>query len=317
MDGKIKDICFIGAGGVGGYFSALMMNHFKSSGTAPRISLIARGKHLEAIKTKGLELEIAGTSTITVKPFTASDNLNDLPAPDLCFICTKSYDLENMLDKLSKVVKPDTIIIPLLNGISICERIKSKIKNCVVLPGWVFVVAGIDSPGKITAKPIKTKLFCGPDESAPGKNYDQLKSLLSDCGINFQWCEKPQVPMWEKFIFIASFALVTAAADKAIDQVLEDETLYGQVLAVIDEINQIASAQGIELPEDIADKTIQKARMCAPNTTTSFQRDVKQKGDLNEQDIFATDILKMAKKFSVPTPVVQNLSNCINALTGK
>lgn len=68
------------------------------------------------------------------KPTLATDKIEELPELGLCLICTKSYDLNDVLERLKPKVKDHTKIIPLLNGIDICNRIRTVIKNGNIYP---------------------------------------------------------------------------------------------------------------------------------------------------------------------------------------
>ncbi len=73
------------------------------------------------------------------------------------------------------------------------------------------------------------------------------------------------------------------------------------------EIAAIAHKKGVKLPEDIVEKSVNKAGNFSFEAKTSYQRDVEAKGRRNEGDLFGGTIVKMGKKYGVPTPVTERV----------
>ncbi|WP_306291258.1 ketopantoate reductase family protein, partial [Parabacteroides distasonis] len=82
------------------------------------IFFIARGENLKAIRENGLQMQL-GIRTIHTAPALATDNPAEIGPVDYLFCCTKSYDLEENIQQLKPVIGPETVIIPLLNGLDI------------------------------------------------------------------------------------------------------------------------------------------------------------------------------------------------------
>ena len=59
--------------------------------------------------------------------------------------------------------------------------------------------------------------------------YDVLR-LFERSDIRHEWVDDPFPAIWEKFVFIASFGLVTARFDRTIGQVIESQELSDYVL---------------------------------------------------------------------------------------
>jgi len=113
----MKKVLVYGIGGIGGYIGAKL----GAIAASEKIELgfIARGAHLEAIKTKGLRYRAPDGKESTVHPALA------LSAPsgkaDCIFLCVKGYDLDAACEALLPAVHADTLIVPLLNGADIHE----------------------------------------------------------------------------------------------------------------------------------------------------------------------------------------------------
>ena len=129
------NIAVIGTGGVGGYFGAKLAS-LAESGSGLHVSFIARGMHLRVIQKNGLLVD-SDEGKIVCMPSLATDDMGALPQPDLCLVCVKGYDLSAALVHLAPVVSEKTVIIPLMNGVDIYERIRTG--HCVF---WKYNRAG-------------------------------------------------------------------------------------------------------------------------------------------------------------------------------
>ena len=110
---------------------------------------MARGNHLDEIKKNGLTLKTSEGETLICKPTLASNNIDDFPTPQLCLICVKSYDLDQLIENMKEKLSDNTIIIPLMNGIDIYERIRKNLKKSIVLPSCVYVGSHIENQGLV------------------------------------------------------------------------------------------------------------------------------------------------------------------------
>jgi len=305
---SLNDIWIYGVGGVGGYFGGKLAYSIKRSHeTDKRVFFIARGEHFDAIKQNGLILNTAEQNGIRCIPYQATDKIETVPDPDLCLLCVKSYDLDSTVRSLAGKVKDKTIVIPLLNGIDIHERVRAILKAGMVLPACEYVGTHIEKPGTVTQKGAPGIILCGNDPAFKGFNHDPLITLFNDGNIKFNWVDDPFPAIWEKFIFIAAFGLVTAYSEKTLGEVTADPELQGLVEKIMDEIVAIAWKKGISLPAGIVETSLGKANNFPFETKTSYQRDIETKGKGNEGDLFGGTIIRMGKAVGIPTPVTQRV----------
>ena len=317
----IGNIIVFGIGGVGGYFGGLLARHYGGSGAtvepgnAIQTTFVARGDHLRAIQEQGLLLNTAEKSGLVCHPDQATDAIEQLEAPDLCLVCVKGYDLDEVSRRLASLVSEGTVIMPLLNGVDIRERIRRHVKTGVVLPACVYVSASIDRPGVVTQKGMAGLLTCGRDPDHP--NYDPVPvvNLFDQAGVTVRYEVDPYPAIWEKYLFIASFGLVTAWVEKPFGAVLQDRQLQGLVRGIMEEIQAVAAQRGIVLGESIVESSLKKAENFPFETKSSYQRDVEGRRR-NEGDLFGGTILRLGTELGVPTPVTERLYREIEEKVG-
>jgi len=294
------EICFFGVGGVGGYYGNLLSQYFNETGNG-NTYYIARGKHKDAIIEKGLLLKKeGGKDELLIKPHLCTDTVTDLPVCDIVVVSVKGYDLESATKEIEKITDENSIILPLLNGADIYDRMRQHLKKGYILPACLYVGTHIESPGVIFQKGGSCQILIGKDPRHPEFYPEKLLSLFKQASILIEYFDDVDIEIWTKYIFIASFALVTATYNKTIGYVATDAKLGTLVKNIMKEIELITKALNINLPSDIVDTSFSKANQFPFETKTSFQRDVETKGRQSEWDLFGGTIIRYAERFDIP-----------------
>lgn len=303
---NIKNIWVCGIGGVGGYFGGLIAYHSsKMENNNYKVFFLARGTHLNAIKENGLELHTSNDKILRCKPTLASDDINDFPPPDLCLICVKSYDLNSLIHNIKDKLNDDTIIIPLMNGIDIYERIRENLKMAIVFPTCVYVGSHIERPGLVIQTGNPGFFNFGPDPLNPNFQPKDLLAFFEKMKIESNLTKDPKPAIWKKYLLVASFALVTAHTGLTLGGVIDNPETIDILRKIMKEIVLIAKRKSIELPKDIIEDTITFCKDY-PDVKTSYQRDIG-KGKDNEGDLFGGTIIRLGKELGAPTPLTEKI----------
>ena len=312
----IKRICVYGVGGVGGYFGGRLAHRIhRGTGSGHEIYFIARGPHLNAIRVKGVKV-ITTRQTFIARPKLAADDIRRIPDPDLILLCVKSYDLDIAVRKLKSKVNENTVIIPLLNGVDIYDRIRAQMESGIVLPACVFIGTHIQSPGIIKQNGGDGTITFGRDPRHPDFTAQNVIDFFSRMGISYKWNDDPFPAIWEKYIFIAAFGLVTVHTGKTLGEIMEDAEAREMVRAIMTEVAALAKAKDISLPANIIEESIDKANRVPHETKSSYQRDVEAKRKMNEGDLYGGTIIRMGEALGVPTPVTKSIYSEIQRRSG-
>ena len=115
-------ICVVGAGGLGGFFGGWL------AGSGEDVTFIARGGHLAAMQSNGLEIR-SELGNKRISSVSAVDDPRSIGVVDVLMFTVKSYDLREAAAKCNSLVGPDTLIVSLLNGIEWVRELKQQNKN--------------------------------------------------------------------------------------------------------------------------------------------------------------------------------------------
>jgi len=303
MSKMIKSVCVYGIGGVGGYFGGRIAHEISKGNRAVQVYFIGRGEHLKAIQQQGLNL-ITEKEEFICFPNIATDNIRHIPTPDLYLLCVKRYDLDNAVASISKNISADTIILPLLNGVDIYESIRANLQKAIVSPACVYISSNIEKPGTIRQRGVNKHIIFGKDPRYLNYNYKYLIEFFNEMGISNTWYDNPYPAIWEKYIFIAAFSLMTAYSGKTIGGVLADDKLKSMTENIMKEVVLVGKTKNIDFKQDVVEKTLQKVQGFPYETKTSFQRDYEKGNTRNEGDIFGGTLIRLAKEYNVPIPTI-------------
>jgi len=305
----MKNIAVIGIGGIGGYFGGKLTSLLRNDPEV-NIHFIARGQHLREIQANGLLLDTE-EGQMVCKPTRATDRIADLPRLDYCLLCVKGYDLAGVLSQLKDKIDDSTVILPLLNGVDIFERIRDVLKVGYLHPACVYIGTHIEKPGLVQQRGPLSTIFLGHD---PGRSEEDrsILPLFDAAGITYGWKDDPFLEIWNKYIFIAAFGLVTADSGMTIGEVFLSGERLDEVRAVMGEIVALGRAKGIGLSPTAIEDTLLKASKFPAGTRTSIQRDIELKDRPDERDLFGGSIIRLGRELGIPTPAAERLFSSIS-----
>lgn len=194
-----------------------------------------------------------------------------------------------------------------MNGVDIYDRVKKIIPENTILQACVYVASHIKEKGIVEHKGKAGKLIFGKDPANVTENIDWIIKLMTDSGIDFDFKENSLADIWTKFIFVASFGLVSAKYNSSIGTVCDDSVQKQEATAIMKEVKAIADKKEIALPNDIIEKTFEKAATFPPATPTSLQLDINVKKQNNELELFAGAIIQYGKVLEIETPLIQKI----------
>lgn len=301
MSDKTK-IVVVGIGGVGGYFGGLLARSYAEN-DGIEIYFIARGEHLNQIENGGLKI-IKGDIEFNAKPYLATDDVSKIGLADYVIICTKNYDLEEVLDQIKTCVGTKTILLPLLNGVEAVEKIRAEFPNHIVPAGCAYIVSAIVKPGVVENMGNRQEIYFGIDDKHEPR-LQQLEDIFKFAGIEATLSTKISVLIWEKFIFLSTLASATSYYQMPVGQLLLEK--LAELKSLLKESTAVAIAKQIKVDDLFIEKALIHYRSLPIEATSSMQRDFEAKKLKNELDSITGYIVKVGKKLEVPTPLFDKI----------
>jgi 2-dehydropantoate 2-reductase len=289
-------IAVMGAGGQGGLFGGLLWR------AGEDVTLVARGRHLEAIKSQGLTLKTAEPTAFIVD-IAATDDPAAVGQVDLLLFCVKMYHLEAAAVDAGPLVGPDTVILPVQNGIVAPDRLGEIFGADRVLGGVSYHQGTVEGPGVISYGRVKGNLYLGELGGGSSPRTDSIGSVLDDAGIDAEVHTNIRVAMWRKFVLICATGGVLAYYRKPIGPVLDDPDGRALLLGAMEEVESVARARGIGLPEAAAESTLAFIENnSAPDTRSSQLEDILA-GRKLELEWLNGEVVRLGRELGIPTPL--------------
>jgi 2-dehydropantoate 2-reductase len=240
-------IVFYGAGGIGGYFGARLIQG------GARVSFIARGRHAQALREHGLRLTSA-LGDAQVQPHAIAEDAHALEPAELVIFAVKLPDAQAAAAQLAPLVRPGTVVLPLQNGVEIGELLASELGTEAVAGGVAYIAARIAAPGVIEHSGSFARLRFGALKPA---QHDALREFLAACqraGIDAQMLPDIRLAIWEKFVFLVGISSLTALTRLPIGATRVDTQLRQLLRDVMSEAAALARAEGLPITEGFVAK---------------------------------------------------------------
>ena len=296
------NIVVIGAAGVGGYFGG------KLAKAGFDVTFIARGKHLEAIKERGLQVKsILGDFIVYTK---ATDKLNMIKNPDLVILGVKSWQVLGVAQELKSVITPGTMVLPLQNGADNADTLLSVLPKEHVLAGLSKIVSKVESPGVINHFAFEPEIIFAEYNSENTERIRKLKAVFDKAGFKNTLSKDIQLDIWRKFLFITMVSGIGAITRVIYKYLQQSDEIKEIIWKTGEEVVAVANAKGISLKKQDIEFSMQAFMNSAPNTTASMQRDLME-GKPSELENFNGYIVNQGKRLGVDTPTNAFIYHCL------
>lgn len=297
------NIVIYGTGGVGGYFGARLAQ------AGNNVTFIARGKHLEAIRQKGLQLKSIKGNYL-VYPASATSNISEVNNIDLILVCVKTWQLFEVAEKIKPILNKNTIVISLLNGVDNTDVLCNIINEQHVLGGLCKVVSKVEDYGVINHLSYEPTIVFGELSNVHTERALEVEKIFLKAGITTKLASDIQKEIWTKFLFISTVSAIGALTRATIGEMITSPRIKEIMYKTAQEILSISKAKGVNLPENIIEKQFQVIENQPFHTTSSLQRDMME-GKPSELEAQNGTIVKMGIELGIPTPVNDFIYSCL------
>ena len=294
----------IGAGGTGGCLGFFL----KKAGRD--VTLIARGKHLEAIRKNGLTIQKLwdeSRETLPVKACTAEEYKE---IPDVILVCIKGYSMDETVPTIKKIAGKETVVIPILNIYGTGGRLQKKLPELTVTDGCIYVSANILEPGVILqhGKILRVVFGARKPEEETEKMREVAKDMVTD-DLEVILSENIRRDAMVKFSYVSPIGAAGLYCNAVAADFQREGEQREMFKALIREIVALSHAMGIEFEEDLVERNLKILASLSPEATTSMQRDVIE-GKRSEMDGLVYEVVRMGREYKVSMPQYEKAAAC-------
>ncbi|NEX62914.1 2-dehydropantoate 2-reductase [Noviherbaspirillum galbum] len=309
------NITLYGAGAVGGLIGARL------AASGNDVSVIARGRTLDAIRAHGLRLQSDdGTKAFPVE---AGDDPRRFGVQDLVVLAVKATGLQEVARHIAPLLGPETIILTAMNGVPwwFFDAIEgplagtrlpsldpqgvlakampaSQVIGCVVHLSSSCPEPGLVKPG------FGNRLIVGEPAGGRSARLDKVAALLAEACFDTEASADIRSDIWYKLWGNMTMNPVSAITGATGDRMLDDPLVRRFCLAVMQEAADIGARIGCPITQSGEDRMEVTRKLGA--FKTSMLQDAEARRPL-EIDALVTAVHDIGKLVGVATPNVDAL----------
>ena len=297
----------LGSGAVGGYYGAKLVQ------AGHDVTFIARGKHLEAIRRRGLEIK--SPQGDFVARAAAEEDASKVGHVDCVILATKAYDNDTALPKLPPMIGPTGTVLTLQNGVDSVDECAAVVGQRAVLGGSAYIATAVEAPGLIVQTGAHQRIVFGEvfnPGAAVSPRVAALRGAIAGAGIDVEAVADARVPLWEKFVYLAPFAGFTGASRLPIGGIWTFPHVQEMFFEACQEVERVARAEGVAVSPDRIKKIEGYMAELPPSTRSSLLIDLQQ-GKKIEVEALQGSVVRRGRKTGVATPIHATLYAVLKA----
>jgi len=290
-------IYILGAGAVGSVYGAFLSKK-------NQVTLIGRASHMKAIESTGLK--VVGDRVGTFSP-TTSTKITEIPPNTLLMVCVKAYDLHESLAAIRSLIRKDTVVLLLQNGLGIEEEAKTATKGKgKLLRGIVGFGAEIQDPGQVQVSWNVTRL----DNDVISK---QIANTFETSDLAVLVSEQFQTDIWQK-VLINCITNPLSAILRVQTAELVAPPLKPVLQAIVNECIEVGTAEGVELDSGILQ--LMEHQLPRYTNRTSMFQDILR-GRKTEIGFLNGKIAELGNLHNIPTPINASLTDMVRFMESR
>jgi 2-dehydropantoate 2-reductase len=289
-------IAIFGTGGIGGYFGGRLAQ------AGADVVFIARGEHLQAIRQNGLKVDsIKGD--FVIKPAQATDKPGEVGIVDVVLVTVKAWQISDAAKYMKPMVGPETIVLPLQNGVGAPSQLAKILGYEHVLGGLCGLITYIVGPGHVCHAGADPYIRFGELDNTQSDRTERLQTIFDRTpGITANIPSDINAAMWQKFLLIAPWSGLGAITRTPIGVFRSQSGTRQMLEQTMIEIHDVARARNINLPGDVIAKTMEFLDAVPSEWTASMQRDIMEEKP-SELETQTGAVVRLGQEAGIETPI--------------
>ena len=289
-------IVMMATGGVGGYFGGRM------AAAGQDVTFIARGRHLDAIRTNGLKIDSRDVGDVVIHPAKATDDISEVGIADYVIIGVKLWSTEDVGRSILPMIGPETTVVSLQNGVECDDLLAEIVGNERLIGGVAFIASSVSEPGVIRHIGTMQRVVIGERSGGSSPRVAALCEALLSGGIDAEISDDIERTIWEKFVFLVALSATTASMRQTLGPIRDDPDKRAMLFGAMQETVAVGRARGIDLPEDLADQRMKFVDTLPDDMTSSMHHDLEA-GNPLEVEWLSGAVARFGEELGVPTPI--------------
>lgn len=298
-------IAIVGTGAMGSVYAALLGDAGNEVWAIDRWQ-----EHVDAINANGLRVEGASGDRTVRLP--ASTNAADAGVCDLVIVATKALDVEAAAESIRPLLGPETVVLPIQNGLGGPDRIAAVVGEEPVIIG-VTGGFGASMRGPGHAHHNGWELVRLGERKGPATDRVRaVAQVWEDAGFRVAVFDDVDQLVWEKLLCNSTFSGTCTVLEWTIGEVLADPHAWSIASGCAAEVFAVAQAKGIHLDFDDPVAYARAFGETIPGARPSMLLDLLA-GRQCEIDVINGAIGPAARSVGLEAPINETVSALVRA----
>jgi 2-dehydropantoate 2-reductase len=285
-------ILVVGAGATGGYFGGRLLEAGRD------VTFLVRPGRAAKLAANGLV--IASRFGDVALPSPPTVLAGEVHEPfDVLLVSCKAYDLPSAADAFSGAVGPNTLILPILNGMRHLDMLDERFGSHRVLGGLCQISARLDPTGRILHLNDIHRIVFGDRPAGRTPRVDTLANVLAGCRFEARASDKILLEMWEKWVFLAALAGVTCLMRASVGDIVSAGGAE-VALALLDECRAAASDIGFAPRSEFLERARRVLTASDSPLVASMLGDIERGGQTEANHVLGDLLRRLTKPESAP-----------------
>jgi len=282
-------VLILGAGAVGGYFGGRLVQ------AGADVTFLVRPARAQKLAEAGLVIRSPlGDARIPVRTVLQGTVRPDY---DLVMLSCKAYDLDDSIAAIGGALGPNTLVLPLLNGMAQLARLEQACGSARVLGGTCYIASTLDTDGSIRHLGEFHGITCGPrsgNHAHAAALLQELAQAYARVAVECKVSADIEQDMWEKFVLLASLAAMTCLMRASVGEILAGDDGEALMREMLSTCVAAAAAAGHAPRAESLQRTEGMLFARGSAFTASMLRDIEAGGRV-EADHVVGDMLRRAR----------------------
>jgi 2-dehydropantoate 2-reductase len=302
-------IAIVGTGATGSVYAGLL------AAAGHQVTAIDRWhEHVDAIRAGGLR--VSGASGDRVTQPAATTDAAEVGPVELVVIATKAADVEAAATATLQLLGPETLVLPIQNGLGSRERVAAIVGSERVLAGVIGGFgASVVEPGHVHHHGIEL-VRLGECSGPVSERVESVAQAWRRAGFSVQTYDDVDQLVWEKLICNVAFSATCAITGMTIREVMDDADAWSISSACASEAFEVARAKRIALSFEDPREWVRDFGAAIPDARPSMLLDVLA-GRRTEIDVINGAIPPLAAELALDAPVNRTVSALVRAIESR
>lgn len=285
----------VGAGSTGGYFGGRLAEAGRD------VTFLVRPARADRLRQNGLEI-VSPHGDLTLHPkLVTAGHIEG--AYDAVIVAVKAYALEPAMDDMAPAIGPETMILPVLNGMKHVDALIVRFGSRTLVGCACKIASRVDDEGRIVQLSTLQDIVYGEMNGIKSARIRLLDQQMRGAGFDARLSSTIARDMWEKWILLATVGAINCLMHGNVGEVKAAAGGAALMARLLDEVTAVVKAVGVAPSDPFVVNT--KASLLQPGSTmtTSMYRDLLRGAPVEAEQIIG-DLVERARQAGIDVPLL-------------